>query len=59
MKHWESLIDQRIREAMERGEFDDLPGKGEPIDTSENPFEDPEMRRRGLKNERTSILSLR
>lgn len=44
MKHWESLIDQKIREAMERGEFDDLPGKGEPIDTSENPFEDPEMR---------------
>ena len=44
MKNWESLIDQKIREAMERGEFDDLPGKGQPIDTSENPFEDPEMR---------------
>src|ERR1700682_1825560 len=44
MKHWESLIDQKIREAMEQGEFDDLTGKGEPIDTSENPFEDPEMR---------------
>lgn len=44
MKHWESLIDQKIREGMEQGEFDDLPGKGKPIDTSENPFEDPEMR---------------
>jgi DnaJ family protein C protein 28 len=44
MKHWESLIDQKIREAMERGEFDDLPGKGKPVDTSENPFEDPELR---------------
>jgi hypothetical protein len=44
MKHWESLIDQKIREAMEQGEFDDLPGKGRPLDTSENPFEDPEMR---------------
>lgn len=44
MKHWESLIDQKIREAMERGEFDDLPGKGKPLDTSENPFEDPELR---------------
>lgn len=44
MKHWESLVDQKIREAMEQGEFDDLPGKGEPIDTSVNPFEDPEMR---------------
>jgi DnaJ family protein C protein 28 len=44
MKHWESLIDQKIREAMEQGQFDDLPGKGQPVDTSENPFEDPEMR---------------
>jgi hypothetical protein len=44
MKHWESLIDQKIREAMDQGEFDDLPGKGKPVDTSENPFEDPEMR---------------
>lgn len=44
MKHWESLIDQKIREAMEQGEFDDLPGKGKPVDPSENPFEDPEMR---------------
>lgn len=44
MKHWESLIDQRIRVGMEQGEFDDLPGKGKLVDTSENPFEDPEMR---------------
>ena len=44
MGRWESLIDQKIREAMEQGEFDDLPGKGEPIDLSENPFEDPDMR---------------
>ena len=44
MKRWESLIDQKIREAMEQGEFDDLPGKGKPVDTSENPFEDPELR---------------
>ena len=44
MKDWESLIDKQIREAMERGEFDDLSGKGEPIDLSENPFEDPDWR---------------
>jgi hypothetical protein len=44
MGRWESLIDQKIREAMEQGEFDDLPGKGQPVDTSENPFEDPELR---------------
>ena len=28
----ESAIEQKIREAMERGEFDDLAGKGKPID---------------------------
>jgi hypothetical protein len=44
MKRWESLIDQKIREAMEQGEFDNLAGKGAPIDLSENPFEDPDWR---------------
>ena len=28
----ESAIEKRIREAIARGEFDDLPGKGRPID---------------------------
>ena len=28
----ESAVEKRIREAMERGEFDDLPGEGKPID---------------------------
>ena len=44
MKGWESLIDKKIREAMAQGEFDDLSGKGQPIDLSENPFEDPDWR---------------
>jgi DnaJ family protein C protein 28 len=44
LKNWESLIDKKIREAMERGEFDDLSGKGEPIDLSVNPYEDPDWR---------------
>jgi hypothetical protein len=26
MKRWESLVDQKIREAMEQGEFDNLAG---------------------------------
>ena len=26
------LIEEKIREAMEAGEFDSLPGKGKPID---------------------------
>ena len=30
-KTWESFIEQQIREAMEEGAFDNLPGKGRPI----------------------------
>ena len=44
MNKWEPLIDRLIRESMERGEFDDLPGSGEPIDLTENPYEKPELR---------------
>ena len=29
---WESPVDRAIREAQERGEFDDLPGSGKPLD---------------------------
>ena len=44
MDKWEPLVDRMIRESMERGEFDDLPGAGQPIDLSENPYEAPELR---------------
>ena len=44
MNRLESLTEKKLREAIEKGEFDDLPGKGEPIDLTENPFEDPDLR---------------
>ena len=31
LSQWESAIDQQIREAQERGDFDDLPGRGKPL----------------------------
>jgi hypothetical protein len=32
MTHWyESVVDRKVREAQERGEFDDLPGSGKPL----------------------------
>ncbi len=34
----ESAIEKQIRQAIERGEFDHLPGKGKPLDLSENPY---------------------
>jgi DnaJ homolog subfamily C member 28 len=44
MNRFESLSEKTLREAIENGEFDDLPGRGEPIDLRENPFEDPDLR---------------
>jgi hypothetical protein len=38
---FERIVEAMIKEAMERGEFDNLPGKGKPIDLSEY-FETPE-----------------
>jgi DnaJ homolog subfamily C member 28 len=35
---WESWIDEVLAEARERGEFDDLPGAGQPLRITENPF---------------------
>lgn len=40
----ESAIEQQIREAIERGEFDHLAGAGKPLDLSENPFTPAEWR---------------
>jgi hypothetical protein len=31
----ESLVERQIREARERGDFDDLPGRGRPLDLSD------------------------
>ncbi len=36
-KDWESWIDQQIREAQDQGKFDNLPGKGKPLDLPSNP----------------------
>ena len=44
MNRLESLTEKRLREAIENGEFDNLPGKGQPVDLRENPFEDPDLR---------------
>jgi hypothetical protein len=38
---FERIVEAMIKEAMERGEFDNLPGKGKPIDLNEY-FETPE-----------------
>ena len=35
LSQWESAIDQQIREAQERGDFDRLPGYGQPLPNEE------------------------
>jgi hypothetical protein len=34
---WERAIDKQIREAMERGEFDNLRGTGKPLTLDDSP----------------------
>lgn len=53
---WESWIDRQIREAEERGEFDDLPGKGKPLPGLDRPRDDLWWVRRKLKDENLSYL---
>ena len=38
------IAERKIREAQEEGAFDFLEGTGQPLDLSENPFEDPAQR---------------
>ena len=49
---YETLIEQRIREATERGDFDRLPGSGKPIDFDDDLLVPEEVRvaHRILKN---------
>jgi hypothetical protein len=37
---WESAIDKQIREAQERGEFDNLPGAGKPLKGLDEPYDE-------------------
>lgn len=37
LSDWESVIDRQIREAMERGEFDNLSGRGKPLNLARDP----------------------
>ncbi len=36
---WGGWVDQQIREAQERGDFDDLPGAGRPLPSHERPLD--------------------
>jgi hypothetical protein len=40
----DAVVEERIQEAMRRGDFDDLPGAGKPLDLDDDPLVPPELR---------------
>ena len=52
MLWFEGIVEQKIRAALERGEFADLPGQGRPLDLTADPLlpEDLRVAYRILKN---------
>jgi Domain of unknown function (DUF1992) len=61
---FDKIVEELIKKAQERGEFDDLPGKGKPIDLSEY-FEMPEdvrvaqsvLKNAGFKSREVDLLN--
>jgi len=41
---FQKIAEQRIQDAMEQGEFDNLPGAGKPLELDTNPFVPTELR---------------
>jgi hypothetical protein len=54
---WESWIDRQVREATERGEFDDLPGAGAPIPNLDKPFDELWWVKAKLRDEGSTYMS--
>ena len=61
---FDKIVEEMIKQAQERGEFDNLPGKGKPIDLSEY-FEMPEdvrvaqslLKNSGFKSREVELLN--
>jgi hypothetical protein len=54
----ESLIEARIREARESGEFDDLPGAGKPIPGKGEPYDESWWLRQMMRREDLGDVAL-
>ena len=53
---WETWIDRQVREGMERGDFDDLPGHGKPIASLDKPRDELWWVKDKLRREGVSYL---
>lgn len=54
--NFESWVDRQIREAAERGDFDNLPGMGKPIQNLDRPWDITNWAADLLKRENLSVL---
>jgi hypothetical protein len=54
---WESWIDRQVRQARERGAFDELPGTGRPIPDLDKPFDQQWWVKDKLRREDLSYTS--
>ena len=53
---FESWVDRQIREAQERGAFDDLPGAGKPLPGHQEPYDENWWLKRKISSEDLSLL---
>lgn len=53
---FESFVDKQVREATERGEFDDLPGAGRPLPDANAPYDESWWLKRKLRDEGVTAL---
>jgi hypothetical protein len=53
---FENWIDRQVRQAAERGEFDELPGTGEPLADLDRPYDEMWWVKRKLRSENLSYL---
>ena len=54
---WESWIDRQIRQARERGEFEDLLGTGQPLPDLDRPFDELWWVKEKLRREELSYMA--
>jgi len=53
---WESFVERRIREAEEAGQFDNLPGSGQPIPGIDEPADENWWIKQKLREEGLSVV---
>jgi Domain of unknown function (DUF1992) len=56
LSDWESSVERQIRESIERGEFDNLPGAGRPLEGLDAPHDEEWWVKQKLRRERVSYL---